>query len=190
LPANVEIKARARDFGRQTALARALGDTPGEWLHQEDTFFALPGPGRLKLRVFSPRRGELIYYERTDDTGPRKSTYVISPTHDPGSLHQVLVSALGVLGIVRKRRLLIWLGQTRIHLDEVEHLGQFIELEVVLRPDQEAEEGAAIVSNLMRKLEIRDRDLIATAYLDLLTGPASSVPAAGEGPGSRADEMA
>ena len=47
----------------------------------------------------------------------------------------ILEQILPVTGSVRKRRLVYHVGQTRVHLDRVEGLGDFLELEVVLRPD-------------------------------------------------------
>ena len=168
IPSNVEVKARARDLAGLRRLAEGLTDGPAEVIRQEDTFFNCPA-GRLKLRTLAPDRGELIYYEREDTAGPRPSTYVISPTENPDSLRTALTSALGVRGVVRKRRYLYRSGQTRIHLDEVDGLGPFVELEVVLRPDQSPDDGARIAADLMAQLGIRDEDLVTEAYVDLLT---------------------
>jgi hypothetical protein len=66
-------------------------------------------------------------------------------------------------------RLLYLVGQTRVHLDSVVGLGDFLELEVVLRPDQSPAEGQIIAAGLMRRLGIHDSDLIATAYADMLS---------------------
>lgn len=87
---------------------------------------------------------------------------------DAASLEQVLRSALGVLGKVRKTRQLFLAGQTRIHLDRVEGLGEFLELEVVLRPGQSAAGGSEIARDLLDRLGIRKEDLISRAYVDLL----------------------
>ena len=81
----------------------------------------------------------------------------------------LLSAALGVRGEVRKRRTLLLSGQTRIHLDEVVDLGDFLELEVVLEPTQPAEDGELIARELMRRLDVRDEDLVEGAYLDLLS---------------------
>jgi predicted adenylyl cyclase CyaB len=75
-----------------------------------------------------------------------------------------------VKGVVRKIRLLYWVGQTRIHLDEVEDLGAFAELEVVLRPGQSEAEGLKIAENLAVELGIREEDLVEGAYIDLMEG--------------------
>jgi predicted adenylyl cyclase CyaB len=164
---NVEIKARARDLARQARLAESLGYASVERLVQEDTFFTVP-VGRLKLRVFEDGAGELIYYERDDSSGPAESRYVRSRTDDPGTLREALTNALGVRAIVRKKRTVYLVGQTRIHFDQVEGLGAFIELEVVLEPSEPLTHGVAIAEDLMSKLEIGDRDLVEAAYVDLL----------------------
>lgn len=164
---NIEIKARVRDRARLRHLAEALSDTPCVTLRQEDTFFNAPG-GRLKLRSLAPDQGQLIYYVRDDATGPKRSDYVISTTTEPDALKAVLAAALGIRGVVRKQRLLYMVGHTRIHLDEVDGLGAFVELEVVLLPGQSEQEGRAAAVELMAKLGIQDSDLIEAAYMDLL----------------------
>jgi predicted adenylyl cyclase CyaB len=136
-------------------------------LIQEDTFFEI-STGRLKLRVFDSRRGELIYYSRADFRAAKESTYLISKTDEPETLKAILAIVAKVQGIIRKHRQLYLVGQTRIHLDTVENLGQFIELEFVLRDDQAATEGHKIIQDLMEQLGLKEEDLIAKAYIDLL----------------------
>jgi predicted adenylyl cyclase CyaB len=167
MPANIEIKARARNFADLRRRAEAISDTPVQVIPQEDTFFNTP-KGRLKLRQLAPERGQLVYYERTDASGPKRSTYHIFETGNPESLKTALSLALGVRGVVRKTRFLYLAGQTRIHLDEVEGLGEFMELEVVLRPEQSDAEGQAIAADLMIRLGVREEDLLEGAYMDLL----------------------
>jgi len=169
MPTNIEIKAKAHDFNRQRTLAAKIADGPAEVLSQEDTFYRVK-QGRLKLRVLGPEYGELIYYEREDASGPKSSHYRVIPTQKPQALHTTLTKVLDTVGTVKKTRHLYRHGQTRIHLDEVEDLGQFLELEVVLRDDQSFAEGQAIATELMRVLEVREMDLVACAYLDLLSG--------------------
>src|SRR6185503_8914246 len=111
--------------------AETLSDTPVEIIPQEDTFFHTP-QGRLKLRLLSPKKGQLIYYTRPDQGGPKRSDYHISLTADPENLKRVLELAYGIRGIVKKKRYLYLVGQTRVHLDDVEGLGRFMELEVVM----------------------------------------------------------
>ena len=164
---NIEIKAKAKDMPKLRGLAEELSDGPGTTITQEDTFFQTPR-GRLKLRILSPERGELIYYERNDASGPKPSNYLIYTTNDPGSLKAALSASLGVRGVVRKRRTLYCVGQTRIHLDEVEGLGTFLELEVVLGPGQSEEQGGTIAAELTAQLGIKEADLVEVAYIDLL----------------------
>jgi len=164
---NIEIKAYARDIEKQVKIAETLGNGAPEFIDQEDTFFNVPA-GRLKLRVFGNGTGELIQYERKDSRGPSESNYLLSPTRNPESLRALLTEALGVRAVVRKHRMVYFCGQTRIHLDQVEGLGPYIELEVALEDDQGVAEGEAIAEELMAKLEIEDNDLIDTAYVDLL----------------------
>ncbi len=167
LPSNIEIKAYARNFDQIRRCAEALSDRPVEVIAQEDTFFNT-SEGRLKLRVLSANSGQLIYYTRPDQEGPKRSDYHISLTTDPENLKRVLELAYGIRGIVRKRRYLYLVGQTRVHLDDVEGLGQFMELEVVLREGQSDAEGQAIAEDLMARLGVEEGDLIEGAYMDLL----------------------
>lgn len=167
MPANIEIKARARDFDAVKSRAEKISDTPVETIRQEDIFFNA-SRGRLKLRVLAPDRGELIYYERLDQSGPKRSDYHLAATCRPDSLRRVLELACGVRGVVRKTRHLYMAGQTRVHLDEVQGLGRFLELEVVLREDQSDAEGQAIAEKLMMEPGIEKSDLLEGAYMDML----------------------
>jgi predicted adenylyl cyclase CyaB len=167
MPANIEIKARVRNFPEFLQRVEALSDSPLEVIPQEDTFFVTP-KGRLKLRVLASDRAQLVYYERPDQDGPKRSNYFIFNTKDPENLKTALKLALGIRGVVKKTRYLYMVGQTRVHLDNVEGLGRFMELEVVLRSGQSDEEGRVIAGDLMKKLGIEPTDLIECAYLDLL----------------------
>jgi predicted adenylyl cyclase CyaB len=110
----------------------------------------------------------LIHYVRSDQNGPKRSNYDFYETDNPESLKAALASALGIRGVVRKERHLYLVGQTRVHLDTVSGLGSFVELEVVLRPDQSDMEGQAVARDLMARLDIKDDDLIEVAYIDML----------------------
>jgi predicted adenylyl cyclase CyaB len=168
MPANIEIKARTNDFATTRKLAEDLTDTPCQLLEQEDSFFNVPR-GRLKLRIINSSNAELIFYERPDGTGPRQSNYSIVEISDPHSLKVVLGASLGIRGIVKQRRWLYLAGQTRIHLDEVEGLGSFVELEFVMRSGQTPEEGTQEVNRVLQKLQIKEADLLSCAYVDMLT---------------------
>ena len=170
---NVEIKARVADLEALRERVAALADGPAEILDHEDVFFASPS-GRLKLRVINGRRGELIHYHRDDLAGPKTSLYTIAPTGSPEAMRSILEAVLGVVGIVAKRRWLYLKGQTRVHLDRVQRLGDFLELEVVLREGQAEAEGVAIAQEILATLGIAPEDLVEGAYLDLDQGPKTS----------------
>jgi len=178
---NVEIKARVRDLDDFGARLKALKPRKPRVLVQEDVFFPVRR-GRLKLRIFGPKSGELIFYDRPDHPGPKASEYEIVRTTEPGKLRNALTAALGVRGVVKKVRMISLAGQTRVHLDDVGGLGLFAELEVVLRPGQTPAAGASVARDLMKKLGIKSSDLVSGAYLDLLekssraVRPAKSVP--------------
>lgn len=167
MPSNIEIKAYARNFDEIRRRAEALSDSAVEVIPQEDTFFNT-SQGRLKLRVLSANQGQFIYYTRPDQGGPKRSDYHISLTSDSENLKRVLELAYGIRGVVRKTRYLYLVGQTRVHLDDVEGLGQFLELEVVLREGQSDAEGQAIAEDLMTRLGVERSDLLEGAYMDLL----------------------
>ena len=167
MPTNIEIKSRLADLPTTRALVEAISDTPPQTLHQRDTFFRC-SHGRLKLREMEGQ-AELIFYTRPDSAAAKQSDYEITPVADPESLRGVLSRALGVTQTVVKTRLLYLIGQTRVHLDSVDGLGDFLELEVVLRPGQEVAQGEAIAADLMGRLRIRDDDLCSTAYADMLS---------------------
>jgi predicted adenylyl cyclase CyaB len=167
MPRNVEIKARVADPQAVAERAARVSDG-GPWtIEQDDAFFACE-QGRLKLRDFGDGRGELIYYRRADLSGPGRSEYRITPTADPAGLRGLLGEALGAAGRVRKRRVLYRAGRTRIHLDRVEGLGDFVELEVVLEEDEDEAAGVVEARALMSALGIAEADLVDVAYVDLL----------------------
>ena len=164
---NIEIKAKASDFEKQSQLAASLADGDPEHLVQVDTFFNVTS-GRLKLREFADGTAELIQYRRPNTTKPTACNYLRYSADNPGLLREVLSGALGLRAVVRKDRTVYLVDHTRIHLDRVEGLGEYIELEVVLDTDTTSEEGVAIAHELMKKLEIGEEDLVEAAYVDLL----------------------
>ena len=170
---NVEIKARIQSVASMLPKVAAVADRGPVEINQDDTFFACPN-GRLKLRAFSPSEGELIFYRRADEAGPKESFYLVSPTTTPDVLRESLSLAYGQAGSVRKKRTLFQAGRTRIHLDCVEDLGDFLELEVVLTEGEKLEVGEAIARDLIEKLGILPDQLIEGAYIDLFNRKSSS----------------
>ncbi|CAN7158666.1 MULTISPECIES: class IV adenylate cyclase [unclassified Variovorax] len=164
---NVEIKARVQDLARLAAVTASFADTGPADIFQDDTFFACPS-GRLKLRAFSDGTGELIFYRRPDQAGPKEVFHVRTPTSEPDGLREALNLAYGTVGRVVKHRVLYIAGRTRIHLDEVRGLGAFLELEVVLRDDEGRDDGTREAAQLMERLAIDAAQLVEVAYVDLL----------------------
>ena len=164
---NIEIKARVADLDALRARTAAIADSGPVELPQDDTFFAC-AHGRLKLRVHEDGRGELIAYRRADDGGPKVSDYLLSPTASPGTLRDALARSNGVEGRVVKHRTLFLVGRTRVHLDRVQGLGDFMELEVVLADGDDIEGGVREASDLMARLGIAQEALVTGAYHDLL----------------------
>jgi predicted adenylyl cyclase CyaB len=175
MPRNVEIKARVAQPSRLLEAVIEIADRGPTVFAQDDTFFACPA-GRLKLRTFSATEGQLIFYRRDDLEGPKLSEYVMASTSEPDALRGTLTLAYGVVGRVRKTRTLFLVGPTRVHLDDVEGLGHYLELEVVLTPEQTLEDGQRIAEDLMTKLGIEATHLVRRAYVDLLADAPQESP--------------
>jgi homotetrameric cytidine deaminase len=164
---NVELKARDSDPKATAARCLALGAEDKGVLHQRDSYF-VARRGRLKLREEDERGGELIAYRRPDASEPSESRYVLAPVSAPAEVAEALEAALGtsVVVVSKRRRLFLWDG-VRIHLDEVEGLGSFIELEAV-SADGAVAEAHEKVARLRRELAIDDSVLVSSGYADLL----------------------
>lgn len=175
MPRNLEIKAKVHDMPRLRHAVEEIAGKPIDILAQKDTYFRT-NSGRLKIRDAGASGGQLIYYERSNEAGPRTSGYLTAPIAAVDALTRVLDEALGIVGTVNKKRVVYLVGRTRIHLDEVDGLGCFIELEYVFEdpntmymgPDVEEQRAAlAAVVVLMDKLDIKRTDLIGNSYIDL-----------------------
>jgi homotetrameric cytidine deaminase len=190
---NVELKARDPDPARTLERALAIGaDQIGE-IRQRDTYFA-GARGRLKLREQDtdgpPLFDELIEYSRPDSTDARTSTYRRVPVADAAPLREALDAAYGAVATVTKRRLLLLWEGVRIHLDEVEGLGSFLEIEAVADPESDLAAEHEKVERLRAELGIKDAHLIATSYADMvpeLRGDSGAEGAAGASPGGAGD---
>jgi adenylate cyclase class 2 len=165
--ANLELKARDRDPARSLVVCGELGATDEGTLSQLDTYFAVPH-GRLKLREQTPGDAQLIAYERADDRGSKESRYRLVALPDPDELKAALEATLGIRVEVRKeRRLFIYKG-VRIHLDDVEGLGSFIEFEGVATAERGTDSFGSLLDDLRRDFGIEDNDLLAASYSDLV----------------------
>jgi predicted adenylyl cyclase CyaB len=164
---NIEIKARIAGIDALIPHVSAIADQGPVEIDQDDTFFVCT-TGRVKLRTLSEDSGELIFYRRADTLGPKESFYVRAATSSPESLREVLSLAYGLAGRVRKHRILYHCGRTRIHLDRVEGLGEFLELEVVLQEGESAAAGVQEADRLLLRLGITVDQLVPDAYVDLI----------------------
>ncbi len=165
---NIELKARDPDPAGTAARCIALGASDQGVLAQTDTYFT-SRRGRLKLRIEEGALGgELIAYRRDDAAEAAESGYVLAPVAAPEELAEALDAALGTVVVVSKRRrLFLWEG-VRIHLDEVDGLGTFVEFEAVLPDAGDLATARAKVDRLRAELGIADDALVAVGYADLL----------------------
>ena len=163
---NIEIKARYENAERAEENLNALGAGLAGTFHQKDTYFNVDD-GRLKLRELGTDEGHLIFYKREDLAGPKRSDYEIAKTEDPEALRDILSKINGTWVEVEKTRQ-VWLWENvRIHLDDVNGLGQFVELEAVTE-EKGIEESHQRVETLMRALEITSDQLVEGSYGDIV----------------------
>ena len=171
---NLEIKARDADPRRSLELALELGAEDHGEIEQRDTYFRMPGAGRLKLREETPGGAALIQYHRSDRPEARESRYRIAPVQDAAALREALDAALGTLVVVDKeRRLLLWEG-VRIHLDAVRGLGSFLELEGVAPADSDLSAERDRVARLSDALGLDESRILADSYSDRALAQAGS----------------
>lgn len=171
MASNIEFKARVDDFETVYRRVERLAGPRVDVLDQVDTFFFSPR-GRLKLRSFDDGKGELIFYQRADSAGPKRSVYHRVEVPAPESLGPLLIEAWGQRAIVRKRRHLFLRGRTRIHVDRVESLGDFLEVEVVLADGDAVETAVREADWILEKVGLTEANLVDVAYVDLLTADA------------------
>jgi predicted adenylyl cyclase CyaB len=164
---NLEIKAYARDLSKKRQIIRDLSAIHEEDQIQEDIFFFVP-KGKLKLRILGKNLGKLIYYEKHGSSEYQNTQYILVLTEEPETLKALLQSVLKHQGIVRKKRIIYKMGDTRIHFDQVEGLGDFIEIECPVRPSQVENEAEIIMKDLMNRLKISKKDMLDKSYIDLI----------------------
>ena len=168
---NVELKARLADPDAAVARCVSLGAEDCGVLVQRDTYFLAPR-SRLKLRDQGADGAELITWGRADTAEPKESTYVLAPVSATEPMLEALEYALGppVVVVSKRRRLFIWNG-VRIHIDDVDELGTFLEFEAVLESGAGDAELAAAhekVARLRSELGVEDEALVSVGYADLL----------------------
>jgi len=162
---NIELKARLADLDAARTTAQAVATKRLGTQHQVDTYFHCRD-GRLKLRQIDGLSAQLIWYARADQPGPKASDYRLVPIANPETLKTALTAALGVRGVVEKRREILLVDNVRIHLDEVVGRGFFLEFEAVLGPGVNDAAGRAQLDALANQFGIGPEDLLSGSYGD------------------------
>jgi predicted adenylyl cyclase CyaB len=164
---NIEIKVRHSDLNTVEEIILKNKWPAGGIELQKDTFFNVPN-GRLKLREINDEQAVLIPYLRPDSDKPRHAEYVLLKADDPDQTVDILKRMLGIRLIVKKKRRIFFYENVRIHLDWVDSLGSFIELEGVITKKEEQEKTHAKVLWLMKMFDIKPENIIKEAYVDIM----------------------
>jgi len=163
---NVEIKVRIADLAAAGAVVRGLGATSQGVVEQVDRYYEVDVQRRVKLRTVAGRAAELITYARPEVDGVRVSTYEVTPVRDGACL----VPKGRPKILVRKRREVLLLDNVRVHLDDVDHLGTFLELEAVVDAAHDEAACRRQVDQLSAALGLRHDQMLRESYADLLAG--------------------
>jgi adenylate cyclase, class 2 len=169
---NIELKATDSNPSASLEVCRALGAEDRGMIAQRDTYFEV-ARGGLKLREEQPGRPHLIQFERANEPQQRESRYRIIEVSDGAALCAALAAAIGIRGVVAKRRHLLLWQSVRIHLDEVERLGTFIELEAVAPADSDLAHEHRLIAELRDAPGITDERLVAPGYAAQLSARAA-----------------
>jgi adenylate cyclase, class 2 len=164
---NIELKAKYENLTEAESLAVEIG-AKFQWSKKQvDTYFKAPN-GRLKLREVDGKTSELISYFRENKTARKESNYSILTISDGELFKNMLAKNLGILVVVSKVRKLYQSENVRIHLDQVESLGDYLEFEGVIKNDSEIETTKKKVDFLMEQFKIETKNLVKYSYSDLL----------------------
>jgi len=167
----VEIKARCRQVQRVREYLRSHGADMRGIDHQTDTYFRVRR-GRLKLRE-GRIENALIYYERADQESAKQSDILLTETPPGSALKAQLTQALGVLVVVKKQREIAFINNVKFHIDNVEGLGHFVEIEAIDRGGAlNREQLLAQCQSFQAELGVQPHDLVAESYSDLLLAQA------------------
>lgn len=160
---NLELKQEVRSHDRIRARLKEIGAEFKTFLNQRDVYFVLKG-SLLKLRIMD-QRSELIKYNRNEDGGTRWSDYSVMEINDINA-EEFLSKIFDVEVIVTKQRELWMYDNTRVHLDVVNSLGSFIELETLVLSGKE--DAQKRFDNIMKLLDLSLENQLLTSYRDLL----------------------
>lgn len=166
---NIEIKAYCSHPDRAMQILLDEGaDFMGED-HQVDTYFKV-NHGRLKLREGNIENA-LIAYKRENTSSTKQSDFMLYHSVEPAKLKEMLSKTLGINVIVDKSRKIFFIDHVKFHIDHLDGLGNFIEIEVTDPKDiRSVETMHTTCRHFMKLLEISDKDLISHSYSDMISG--------------------
>lgn len=164
---NIEIKARSSDRNRiRKILTSSNADFKGID-YQIDTYFNINN-GKLKLREGNIEN-HLIFYSRENKSGPKQSNVILYKPNPVSNLKDVLTNALETLVVVDKKREIYFINNVKFHLDDVNGLGTFVEIEAIDSDGSIGKEKLVGQCNYYSNLfQIKNEDLVAESYSDLL----------------------
>ncbi len=166
---NIEIKAKCLDQEKVRRILREHSALFKGVDHQIDTYFKVSN-GRLKLREGN-LENFLVFYERENKEGPKQSNVVLFKSDPRSSLKEILAKSLGVLIVVDKNREIYFIDNVKFHIDSVDRLGQFIEIEAIDNSGSIGKDKLLDQCNKYLNLfEIQKEDLVSVSYSDLLLG--------------------
>ena len=165
---NIEIKAKYTNHDKARQFCEDLGASCLGTVRQIDTYFRVQ-KGRLKLREQDAQIAELIAYVRPDQEYPKCSEFVVIKVDSPATVKGIFSTLLGIEAVVEKLRTIYILDSARIHIDEVDGIGRFLEIEVLCGSgDGEAIQTATLrARELMEAFEISPKDLIPGSYREM-----------------------
>lgn len=164
---NVEIKARCTDASFIRSYLLNHGAEFKGTDRQTDTYFNVAN-GRLKLREGNIENA-LIWYERTNQAGPKNAAVNLVKIEDAGGLKEALQKASGIKVVVEKKREIYFIGNVKFHIDEVPGLGSFAEIEASnLYADLSQEQLKKQCDFYIEALGISENDLVEVSYSDML----------------------
>ncbi len=164
---NIEIKAKCSEPNKIRKILISKGADFKGTDHQVDTYYKVI-TGRLKLREGNIENG-LIYYERENTHLPKQSNYLLYRTNPRTTLKESLKKDFEILTVVDKQREIYFIENIKFHIDTVEKLGSFVEIEAT-------DDGGKIEKDVLLKqcryyidlFGIEARDLISCSYSDMI----------------------
>ena len=164
---NVEIKARCNHPEKIRAYLQSHHASFKGLDIQTDTYFNV-FQGRLKLREGNIENN-LIYYERSNEAGPKDSHFQLIKIDDAKGIKDVLTKTNGIKTIVNKKREIYYMENVKFHIDEVLNLGSFVEIEAGnMLADLTRDQLKTQCDYYLSEFEILDTDLIHISYSDML----------------------